>query len=670
MGKEENDFDETPIEELENGSGVSIEEPAGQMEAVKAPSKKRKKKADDEFDDIIETAGGKNKKKLVCIVAGVAVLIGLVAVKSIVAKNKPDFFGKTHSIFQDTGRFHYEVEVLSRDKNEEERKENLPSPEEVMEENEKNSFDEKTLSAKTGDWGNKDNISTGDWKYPNYKISIDGQVKSRDPLLLNFDVSIATEYFNDEFTDVTFIDGKYYINIEQMRYWLVSSQDKYLIDVGNTLPEGSKYLVLNEDEFKFHSRYAEDNENSEKTGIMTAWGMFRAFENIIYRSVNSQLGTKGQSKDGDVTNISLVDGDANDVGVAVTNILASKDSYYSSWIADMLNNSIITDEQKEQLLNERDNRMLALDRFTADVNNKNYDFPIKLSGSIRNYTDSNASEVNEAVIKTGFELGENAYNINFVLSHAGSISDVMLPEGSQVTIDKMASSTIIEDILSQIADYFNPFDIQLSNKLAVNIDNLDDNIKDNLVAYLNESGVAGYHITRHNLQEFIDKYANYSEEDEQGKKASEVLAGYFDMLNGITGGVVRTEIKEQEKEVEMYPVIEYADKKLHITCKYNEKESNTKLCVLDAKFENYGDEDVVIDLTDFSIQTMLSSKFPSNNFVLLHDYDNNITQEDIPVEMTLAPNQFGETKLMFVISEDSYMDLWRGEEKIGIVKAY
>lgn len=629
-------------------------------------------------DSVLKKEKKSNKKGLFIGVGVVAVILLFIVIKLIGAKSgKKDFYAEINEIFsKEVGTFHYEVEVQTAKSGTTAEAVTttdtaVTTEESASEEEATSEEQERTLTAKTDDnWGNKDNVETGDWEYPSYKIIISGVTKSVEPLATNFKIDIATPYFNSNFTDVTVLDGKYYINIEQMRYWLLNSKDSYLMEVGNKLPDGSKYLVLSEEEFAYYSRFAEASEkdSSKATGLTTLYRRFLVKEKIFMNAASKNLGNTGVKQDGDITSLDLSGENAVKVFGNIKNLVVNRGDAYTSYLNSA--KSLYSDSQLAQANNEKDNFIEAMSMLSRYLNTED-DGSVIVKGSIRKYKDAKQMNVSEATINTKTKLNGVDYNINFILSRSDAVKDITLPDGSQVTNDKLESPTLIEDVCYDIVDYFNPFDIDLDKKLALSNDNLKEQILDSFINQVNESGYADKYITRHNVQEFIDTYVAYEGNDENGINAMKLVGDYMEMLNSITGGVVKTEVVQQEEEVEQYPIIVSNVDGLQITASFDKNESSTKLYKVHVKFENYSVDKKEIDLTNFSLQTLQSSKYPSNNYTLLNDYDNSIEKDSIQESLELEASQFTETTLQFIISDDTgYMDLWYGDTKLGVLQAY
>ena len=629
-------------------------------------------------DSVLKKEKKSNKKGLFIGVGVVAVILLFIVIKLIGAKSgKKDFYAEINEIFsKEVGTFHYEVEVQTAKSGTTAEAVTttdtaVTTEESTSEEEATSEEQERTLTAKTDDnWGNKDNVETGDWEYPSYKIIISGVTKSVEPLATNFKIDIATPYFNSNFTDVTVLDGKYYINIEQMRYWLLNSKDSYLMEVGNKLPDGSKYLVLSEEEFAYYSRFAEASEkdSSKATGLTTLYRRFIVKEKIFMNAASKNLGNTGIKQDGDITSLDLSGENAVKVFGNIKNLVVNRGDAYTSYLNSA--KSLYSDSQLAQANNEKDNFIEAMSMLSRYLNTED-DGSVLVKGSIRKYKDAKQMNVSEATINTKTKINGVDYNINFILSRSDAVKDITLPDGSQVTNDKLESPTLIEDVCYDIVDYFNPFDIDLDKKLALSNDNLKEQILDSFINQVNESGYADKYITRHNVQEFIDTYVAYEGSDENGINAMKLVGDYMEMLNSITGGVVKTEVVQQEEEVEQYPIIVSNVDGLQITASFEKNESSTKLYKVHVKFENYSVDKKEIDLTNFSLQTLQSSKYPSNNYTLLNDYDNSIEKDSIQESLELEANQFTETTLQFIISDDTgYMDLWYGDTKLGVLQAY
>ena len=93
--------------------------------------------------------------------------------------------------------------------------------------------------------------------------------------------------------------------------------------------------------------------------------------------------------------------------------------------------------------------------------------------------------------------------------------------------------------------------------------------------------------------------------------------------------------------------------------------------VLDGEAINKDTDGVTVDLTMFSLHTLLSSVYPANNETLILGYDNEFDFESLQTSLDLPAGQWGNFRLYFVISDDSgHMDLFLGDLQKGAVVEY
>ena len=85
---------------------------------------------------------------------------------------------------------------------------------------------------------------------------------------------------------------------------------------------------------------------------------------------------------------------------------------------------------------------------------------------------------------------------------------------------------------------------------------------------------------------------------------------------------------------------------------------------------NTNGKSVDIDLGDLSLHTLIKSKYPANNKILLSDVDSKFADKDLETKISIGKNEFKKVKLYFACNETGYMDLWYNNLNIGEVVAY
>jgi hypothetical protein len=668
------DLDQTPLE---------VENPEEDEKAVK--SKKSKKKS----------------KSLYIGIGVVVVLVVAVVLKVLLGGTKANAFDVTNSILtNELGTFSFTLDVRSSEagttsttdtSNSIDDLNNLDSVDidatDETSEEEVSSTETSTETASnsgTDAWGNSSGTETGYWKYPNYKISISGTTMSTEPLETQFTVTLATEYYNDTFTDVTVKDGNYYINIEQMRYWLVNSKDSYLTSVGEQLPEGSKYLVIPESEFYVISRYAEDSETdlAKTTSLRDSYLRFSTLATSIINTIRDDSCVTSEE---DTSTVSISGDKAVTLLSNIKGLVDSCDTVYDSYISGVASTY---NNDTTQAMREKDNVIEAFHNLAmyfdiTDLSTMN----LQVSGNSRNFSNGSGNQTLEANWNVKYTANNTDYSLGIALTRSGDTAEITVPDGSTMTTDVLNDDYLIFDVLNQWVDYLNFTDIDLSKQLEITPSYIKSQILDMFIELVNDSGTYDEYLTEANVQDYIDKYANFVQTDTSTNNEiinAKLVSDFFDSVNSVTGGVVQEVEKEDVEEVAQYTtisdVVQFDDKDVNFTAKYNEDESTANLVVVDLEFmyhtevsedaeedsDEVIDDSITVDLTNFSLHTLLSSSYPANNEVILKDNDNSFDMSQVETEIKIQPNVSKKTKLYIVISsDDGYMDLWYGDTNFG-----
>lgn len=534
----------------------------------------------------------------------------------------------------------------------------------------------KHSNAISKEWGNKEGTETGDWEYPNYQINISGTTMGVEPLKMQLAITLATEYFSDLFTEVTVFEGNYYVNIEQMRYWLVNSKDTYLTEIGRKLPEGSKYLVIPEAEFVHYSRYAEAGEKgfSGVTGMVTLYRRGLTILNQLWGSISSAAGDTGLNN-GDVKTLKLEGADALCWANAVKNVVTRFGDFYDSVVAAGVQSNLYTQEQYEQAVREEDNRIDSVHDIMMYLNTHSLEsLGLRVSGASRQYTNGYGNQAVEATLNVSYVAGGTDYSIQASLQRSGNTAEIMLPNGSQTTKDKLSSPTLLVDTLNKVWDYFSVTGIKYEDRLELSPGNIADWTLDDFIDLVNETGTAGYYVTRNNVQGFIDEWGTFEVTPDSTDAEvinAKLVSDFMDCLNSLTGGVVKVVEVDKVQEVEQYPLVTNEVGGISMTGGVDKDSATALFIQVNMLFENLTEEVQIVDLTDFQLKTLLSSVYPSNNEIMLRNYDNTWDFGSLKTELVLQPGEIRREPLYFVISDDTgYMDLWYNGEKVGEVIKY
>lgn len=544
--------------------------------------------------------------------------------------------------------------------------------------------DSDTGKHKFTDWNEHAVVQTDNWQYPNYKVIIEGVTNSVDPLETDIKISIATQAYNSLFTELICMDGKYYLDIESIQSWLNASADSYLMSLGKDLPKGSKWLVIPEKSFKVASRYAEasEKEASTVTGLTTLYKRFLVRLGVDISSFRSVMEDIGLSSNSGVDYITITNDNSN----SFNNIVAWLDdsmlligSIECDYLSQAKEQKLFTDEQEKQERRELDNKVQAYydaHKYFAGLRSTSDGYKqmnAQLTGNSRIYQNSNGNTAIEATLLATYTKEGVDHQINFNGYRLGEKGEIQVPQGSQVESTDDSWDTY-KGIASNMMDYFNPTDIELGTQLEITPDNMSKKVLKDFIKLVNEAGCSDKWLTLNNVHSYIKKWANYKTNTLSTKEEianTKLVKDLMNAINGISGGVVvKEEVKANEK-VEKYPEVTKKINGVVVKLKYNKAKSTSDLLVMDATLMNGTNKAVTIDLTNFSLHTLLDSVYPANNDTLLKNYDNTFNTSKLKTKITLKGKGYDSAELYFVLSSDSgHMDLFLGNTKVGTAVQY
>lgn len=631
-----------------------------------------------------------NKKIVIPCGVVLVIILGLV-IKSLFGGGKMNYYDTMSSLFtNELGSFSYTFDVRTGEKGSliTENKSSATSVDELSSvENADTSTTETTEETNIAaqepeteesknefqDWNKYADVKTGNWQYPNYKIVISGCTTSLEPLTTDFTVSLATVNYNDKFTEVVCIDGNYYFDIESMYNWLKSSGDSYLISLTDKMPNGSKWLVVPESEFKIPSRYAEDGEKdlSYCTSLKTMYERFLVALTSTKSTLSNNLGSTGMSSNKDTVSINLAGSDATNILKAFKGITTQSGDWYDSLLSTGVDKKLYTEDEYKQAVREKDNVMKALSDLATylnitDLSSQN----LAVQGSARTYTNGKNNATVEGSLAVNYSTDTTDYIIQFSGLRSGDADDIKLPQGSQT---KAIDDSYLGSFNS-LVDYLNITPIKTSVQLEINPTTISDGVIEKFIDLVNDTGTAGEWITKDNVFKFIEKYASYKETDEttnDDKVNAKLVADLADAMNKIVGGVVVTKEVQAEEIVEQYPEVNTQDTGVYTKIKYDSEKSDSQVAVFHVEAINKGDETVTVDTTNFSLRTLLNSVYPSNNETLIHNYDNTFDMSKLVKSVELPSKGWAEFDLYFVISDDTgHMDMYFGDTNLGSAIEY
>lgn len=618
----------------------------------------------------------KGKQIVWLLIAACAVVLigGIVIITSLLnggSKGGMDYYDSFTSIFtNELGTFKYVIDVQTREIGEAVTLEETDLDDETEDEVGGGSNSRFTFT----EWGNSDDVKTGDWEYPNYQIIIEGCTTSTAPLVTNFTVTVVTEYYNDLFTEVSCFDGMYYIDIESMRKWLVNSGDSYLLSLGAELPQGSKYLTIPASEFFVESRYAEDGE----AGLSSVNGLEKVYQRFLVgvltfkNTVKGSMGAKGQNVSENAVTLNLSGGDAVDLLKVVKSTVTRIGDFYDSVLASKP--ELWDESQTSQYKREEDNVISAWSDFatylnTADLNSLGF----QVTGVCRSYVNGKGNQTVEGSFGMVFTGSHRNYLIQIEGLRSGDRSDVTLPVGSTVAASSLGGYGFVTDTLNSMADYMNVSMVKTEVKLDITPDSIKEKIYGDFISLVNQVGTAPYYVTRNNIEGFIQEYAGKKDLNGDDAVNAKLVDDLLDTINKVSGGIVIERVIYAEDDIEQYPEVyyEYGGGAEQTWFTVNHDETTSELLVLDVRIINRYDGDYNTSADNYEIHDLIGGVYPSNNETILRSYDSGFDFDSLEHEIHMSPWSYKEYKLYFVVSSTAgHLELFMNGQNLGVIQQY
>lgn len=624
----------------------------------------------------------KIKSKKVLFIAIPVVIVSVVAIILFARRDTNNYLTITDKLLsQSTGSFRYVFDVRT-DKH----TEDFSSSESVSDladlEQMENDMDvDKVLEEYINDnkefvdWSNKAGVEVVNWDYPKYKLILEGNIVSKEPLEASVTISLATNYFNDTLTDMVIKNGKTYINIEQLRYWLVNSKDQYYKTLGESLPESAKYVVYDDKEFSLYSGYAEGSEvdSSRESDLMNLYNRFLIVEKVLTSKLS--INDSALTKESDIYKLNLTGDTAINLLSSIKSIVANSGSVYDTIITNQQKNSLLDDTQYSQAKNEEDNFVDALSDLNLFLNTVDLSsLDLNVSGSARTYTGGKGSNVYESSLAVQFTANDTDYSIAIQLHKDVATEEIREPLESTVEIDSFNNKNFVEDYMFKVLDHLNIFGVSLTNQLentpaTIKEDALSEFI--DLVNSINKDKEGFTTLTLDTLDSFLSKYKDFvitegvSDLDSTNAVLVQDFLDEFNDLNITTTGDA---VASDSDTTDRFPILLQDSNKFKIYAKLDNETSNTRCVVVNCYILNNTNSELKLKTSDFTLRTLSSSKYPANYQSLLREYDNEFDMSKAPEELTIPAQGYIEVPLYFILSNGvEYMDLWYGETNLGVL---
>ena len=626
-------------------------------------------------------SNAKSKKKIF-IALGVVAVIVIVLVAFTKLFKGDDYFSITNNLLsQRKGSFRYVFDIRT-DKHSDEEKKDTASSLASLENMEANMDVDKVLEEYKEnkksfvDWGNKEGIEVVDWKYPKYKVIVEGNVKSTEPLEMSLSLSLATNYFNDKLTDIVVKDNKTYVNIEQLRYWLINSKDSSLAELGNSLPESSKYVVYKGDEFNLYSTFAEQSEVnvSRESDLSVIYDRFLIFEQTLLAKLD--VPSSCLDKSDDIYKLNVTGDDSLALLQSVKNTVLGVGDTYNSVITNQYNNKALTKKQYSQAKKESDNVVSAFSDLSSFLGTTDLSkLGLQVSGNARTYTGGKGSSIYESSLALQFTANDTDYSVSVQLHKDANTDDVKLPKQSTVGISKFDDKDFVEKYLIKVFEYLNVSGVDLQKQLEVTPDSMKSQMLDSFIDLVNDANADNedfVDLTPSTVDTFIDGYRNYKITDKSSDYDvvnSTLVSDFLDEFKDFIPKEKKSEdTDEGMKDESRFPSLVADSDNFRIYADVDKDSSNIKCVQVKCYILNKSSEELVLNLGDFSLRTMQSSKYPANYESTLKEYDNSFDMDKAPQSVSIPANSYAEVPLYFVVSNGlEYMDLWCGEQNLGVL---
>ena len=657
-----------------------------------------KKKVEDDFLDkevkkeskLVATLS--KKKVAIPLGVGVVVIVGVI-IFSILGGNsdKLNYYDTLTSIFtSEMGTFKYVLDVRTGEKGSLiqnnapiEVSEDSLKEVETVEATETVTEEETTEQETTSenkyeftDWNKYSTVKSDAWSYPKYTITVEGATISADPVKTDVTIGIATENHNDVFTHVICDGENYYFDVESMYGWLANSGDDYLIELGTTLPNGSKWITIPVGGFTYPSSYAEVGELEAGLGVAKStsqlYNRYMTGLSIINANIRDTMGKDGMTFGEGTVTLNLSGDSANKLTNTVKGLVLGSSDLYTGIINAGKEKGLYDDDQYKQAQREKDNFITAMFELVKYMNiNDVTASNLQVGGFARTYVNNNGNTALEATLKYQYASDTTDHVVELRAFRSGDAKEITKPEGSTTT----ENYDLIVDAIKSMIAYFNTTKIDTAVSLENNPTTISEAILDKFIALVNETGTAGYVVTEFNVMDFIETYANYEETSESTDNDiinARLVMDLADTLQGIVGGIVIEKEVEAVGEVEQYPVVEHVDGNTTVTIKYNEEESDALIMVADVEIINRSDINTyAINLDEFSARTLLNSIYPANNEVMLRGSDSTFDMTMLQHEIEVAPESNATFKLYFALADDQgHFDLYLSGEKLNTLVQY
>lgn len=637
-------------------------------------------------DAEVSPKGKKKKGKFKYLVIGVAgvVIVGAVAI-GIKGGNTTNFLDVTNTLLtQTTGKYRYVLDVRTSQSKGATSSTKEETQEELEELEASTDVDEivKKYQDKKKDfvnWEGKNGVEDSDWKFPKYKIVFEGNVKSVEPLEMNMDISLVTNSFNDKLTQIVVKKDKTYIDMEQLRYWLMNSKSSVLVKLGQTVPDGTKWVKYKGDAFNLRSTFAEDSEAdaSRESNLIKLYGRLVNVIQVAERGIS--IDKSCFSSENSTYKLNLAGNNAKKALEGVKYVVDNIGEVHHSAIKQDLSNKLLTKAQYAQADNETDNIVSAFKGVSSYLASADLDgMGLQATGTARVYKDDSNAKVYESSLSTQFTANNVDYNVAVELYKALKVDKIEEPTQSVINASDNVTlgndKDFIYDYFVVILDYLNISGVDVTKHLALTVDNVKTDAYKSFVKIINDKNKSDSNfspITVQTLPDYIKKYRTLEvtqSTSKQDKANKELVLEFLDKFKDI----IPAETSEQDtdavlKDADRFPLILFENKQYKVFVNFDSKNSDAKLLKYDCTFINKTNKQITFKTHDFCLKNTRNSKYPANDLSLITEHNSDFKKSNLVESINLPSKGYATGSLYFVLPALEPMDLYNGSIKFGKV---
>lgn len=620
---------------------------------------------------------GKSKKRKYIIIAGVGILVVATGVMIAIPK-KENYFEITKDLLSEqTGNFRYVLDVRTSERGNRNNtllengnlgsntSENIVADVDKVLEEYQNSGKDFT------GWTNKEGIEVVSWEYPNYKVVLSGSVESIDPLTMAMDISIATDYVSEKLTDIIVKDGVTYVNVAQLREWLLNSKDTTLVTLGRSITDNVTYIEYDEkNPLELKSYFAEEDEvdSTRESDLVNVYNKFL----VAYQVITSKLNINKSCmpiKDG-IAGLQVSGDNAVALLKSIKNMVQGVGDLHKGIASNQYKNGLLTEEGYNQKKKETDNIITAFQELDKQINTVDLsECNLVVSGNARKYVSARQNNVMESNVAFQFDTEDKTYAVSLQMSKDDGKTKVEVPNATSTEVAELQNKDTVIDTFMNIIEYLNITSIDMRKQLETTPESIKDDLYKVFMEYINEEnkGKEGYvPLTWGTVGDFIEKYRVFEETEDSSTLDKENKK----LVQELLGVVSNLEVENREDEIvttkESIKDVFVEEGTFTLYGKYDKGNSDSKLLKYNCYIMNTTDLPLTLDLIDFTVRTPDGNMYPANYEVTLKDYKSDFDMEQVVRNQIIYENRYEEVELYFAIPNGvETFDLYYKDTNLG-----